>query len=124
MAEYVDSPALAFRVKVGRSVACRVFGNYGVYLTTADLASTRDGSCTCPSDSYPCKHVEALRLTYEKKPRSFQDVDALLKKLERKSKEELLGLMREMVLRGPAALGALGVKGFDEREVAESFATY
>lgn len=53
VAEYVDSQALAFRVKVGKTVGCRVFGNYGVYLATADLTSKREGSCTCPSETTP-----------------------------------------------------------------------
>lgn len=121
VAEYVSSPALAFRVKVGKTVACRVYGNYGVYMTTADLGSTRDGSCTCPSDYDPCKHIEALRITYKKRPRSFRDVDTVLRRLGRKSKEELLDIMRHMILSAPTALGALGVKGFDERDLVEPF---
>ena len=33
----------------------------GAYRTTARVGRSRDASCTCPSDYWPCKHVRALR---------------------------------------------------------------
>lgn len=112
--EYVDSTRLIRRLKHGNVLSCSIRGNYGTYKTDAHARDKTRSSCTCPSENVPCKHVEALRETYRIRPRSFTDIDAVVKELETRSKEKLLALIREMALTTPTALAALGIKGFEE----------
>ncbi|MDH2901313.1 MAG: SWIM zinc finger family protein [archaeon] len=118
VAEYVDSPRLRQRLRVDQQISCAVDGNYGIYKTQASLKKGRkeSSSCSCPSDYYPCKHVFALLQTYKNHPRSFLDLDLVMKKLSKREKPELLDLIRKMVLASPSSLSALGIKGFEEPE--------
>ncbi len=111
--EYVDSPRLRQRLKIGRTISCTVDGNSGIYRTEASLRKSTECSCTCPSEYFPCKHVAALRLTYKARPRSFVDLDVVLKKIATQEKPQLVQLIREMVVVAPTSLTALGVKGFE-----------
>lgn len=113
VAEYVDSPRLRQRVKVGNQISCLIDGNYGTYRTQVTVNRRTKSSCSCPSDYNPCKHVDALLKTYRINPRSFLDFDALMKRLSEMEKPELLKRIREMVLASPPSLSALGVKGFE-----------
>lgn len=79
IAEYVDSPKLACRVKIGDVISCAIAGNYGTYRTRANLRESWDASCTCPYDGGTCKHINALGETFRKKPSSFVDVDRPLR---------------------------------------------
>lgn len=120
VAEYVNSPRLRQRLKVGSEVSCVVDGNSGVYRTRLSLKRSKESWCTCPSEYVPCKHVAALRETYKLRPRSFADLESVLKKLAPKEKGELLKVIREMVIAAPASLSALGVKGFEPPEDSET----
>lgn len=111
--EYVDSPRMRERIKVGSTLVCRILGNSGVYRTQASVGRKKESECTCPSEWYPCKHVAALLETYKRKPRSFADLDKILKGLEKRTTKELVGTIRQMVLESPSALAVLGVKGFE-----------
>lgn len=113
VAEYVDSPRLRQRVKIGPEISCLIDGNSGTYRTHLHLRGRQAGSCTCPSEYVPCKHVHALRETYKLRPRSFVDFESIMKKLAAKDKPALLKLIREMAVTSPPALAALGVKGFE-----------
>ncbi len=122
IAEYVDSPMMRQRVKIGRTACCTIRGRYGVYKTRVTLTPARrckEASCTCPSDYWPCKHVAALAETVLKKPESFMDADKLVDGLGKKGHKELLGLMRAMIAAAPASLQALGVDGFAEHDEDE-----
>ncbi len=113
VAEYVDSERIRQRLKVGGQIACIIDGNYGTYRTQARLKQRLESSCSCPSDYYPCKHVDALLKTYHTNPRSFLDFDIVMnKKLSKMEKSELLRLIRRMVLASPSSLSAMGVRGF------------
>jgi hypothetical protein len=63
--EYIDSPLMTQRLVHKRPISARIDGVYGVYRTTARVGRSRDASCTCPSDDWPCKHVRALRATWD-----------------------------------------------------------
>lgn len=123
VAEYVDSPRLRQRVKVGKVLSCTIDGNYGTYHTRVTLTRSqlKDAHCTCPSDYWPCKHAHALLLTYQEAPKSFVDVEELLSDLKQKTKEELLELLRQMILIAPACLQALGLEGFEETDEEEAY---
>lgn len=118
VAEYVDSDRMHQRLKVGGEIAYVIDGNYGTYRTRANLKRKSEASCSCPSDYYPCKHVDALLKTYRVNPRSFLDFDVEIekKKLDRMGRAELLQLIREMVLASPTSLEAMGLEGFGPEE--------
>lgn len=124
IAEYVDSPMMRQRVKIGRTACCTIRGRYGVYKTRVTLTPARrckEASCTCPSDYWPCKHAAALAETVLKRPESFMDVDKLVDSLGKKPHMELLRLMRAMIAAAPASLQALGVEEFAEDGEEEEF---
>lgn len=119
IAEYTDSPQLKRRIKVGNNISCTVHGNYGRYQTMVVLERSGKGKnaeCTCPSEYWPCKHANALILTYRKYPDSFLDVNKLLTSLKRKGRADLLKLIQKMIEISPLCLRALGVKKFDQEE--------
>lgn len=113
VAACVDSPFLRRRVKVGTTIACTVRGSSGTYNVRANLRHRRDEACTCPAaEGYGgCKHAEALRRTYQRKPASFTDVDALLEPLAGEPPEALLQVIRKMVLHAPRRAGRAARRG-------------
>jgi uncharacterized Zn finger protein len=114
VAEYVDSPLVTCRVRYGKKVSARIQGNYGVYRTfVAPDSKKLTGDCSCPSEILLCKHVHALRETWNANPKSFFDLDAWLKQLSRQSKEELVESIGMMVVEAPELLGLFGVEGFE-----------
>ena len=124
IAEYVDSPMMRQRIRIGRTACCTIRGRYGVYQTRITLTPARhckEASCTCPSESWPCKHAAALAEMVLRKPESFLNADKLVDGLGKKGPKELLRLMRRMIAIAPAALQALGVDGFTEDDEEEDF---
>ncbi len=75
--------------------------------------------CACPSDWWPCKHVRALRATWDVNPKSFLDLEEFLKTLSTQSKASLLDAVGQMVLVAPDALGVFGLNGFEREREAE-----
>jgi hypothetical protein len=114
--EYVDSPTMTKRLQFGRSVSAEIAGHYGDYCTRLSLTRKLEGDCTCPSDDRPCKHVRALRVTWETNPDSFFDVEAFLRGLDAREKAELIETIGKIVLAFPQTLDLFGVAGFDEAD--------
>ncbi|MEX2306140.1 MAG: hypothetical protein WD738_01010 [Pirellulales bacterium] len=121
VAEYVDGPQMTQRVRYGKVVSARILGSYGVYRTQVSQSKKLKGECTCPSELWPCKHVHALRATWEANPQSFFDLDGWLKKLAEEPKESLVEAIRNMVVEYPGLLSVFGVPGFDEEEEKEQY---
>jgi uncharacterized Zn finger protein len=111
--EYVDSPEMTQRLVYRRQLSAQIAGNYGTYRTSIELGPRPNARCTCPSDYVLCKHVHALRLTYEVAPDSFYDLDAFLRHLATQPIREIVRAIRNLVLAYPPALGFLGVSGFE-----------
>jgi hypothetical protein len=111
--EYVDSPDMTQRLVHGRLISAQIAGNYGIYRVTLELGRQPKARCTCPSDYFPCKHVHALRLTYELAPESFFDVAAFLEQLASQPTPQIVRAIRDLILAYPPALGFLGVDGFE-----------
>lgn len=117
--EYVDSPRMRERIKDGSTVFCRIQGNSGIYRTRASVGRKKEEhECTCPAaEEYSlCKHVAALLETYRKKPRTFVDLEKVMKGLGKFEKKELLALVRKMAHDTPGVLSVIGVKGFERVE--------
>lgn len=111
--EYINSPLMTQRVVYRKHLSVRIDGNYGVYRTTVQLGRKLAGSCTCPSDLWPCKHVRALRATWDENHDSFFDLEVFLKDLAAKPKVELVETIRQILVAYPESLAALGVPGFE-----------
>jgi hypothetical protein len=122
VAEYVDSPLVTKRVRYGRKVAAQIRGNYGVYRTFVSQASKGvTGGCSCPSEISPCKHIHALRATWEANPQSFFDLDEWLERLAKQSKADLIESIGQMVVQSPELLGLFGVAGFEEDDEEDEY---
>jgi hypothetical protein len=79
----------------------RAAAPYRVEVTFDGDEITR-ADCTCPvGGGGHCKHVAALLLYYRDHPRAFAEVEDLEAALERRSKGELVALIRRMVRRVP-----------------------
>jgi uncharacterized Zn finger protein len=108
---------MTHRVRFGGNLSARIQGNYGTYRTWVGIASRRrESGCTCPSDWEPCKHVNALKLTWRENPESFFDVDGFIKTLASRSRSELIDIIGKLIAHAPEGLAALGVKGFAAEE--------
>ncbi len=114
VAEYVDSPLMTQWVAYGKHISARIAGNFGAYRTQASRSKKLTGECTCPSEIWPCKHVYALRATWEANPGSFFNLDSWLKKLADEPKASLVEAIRNMVVEFPQLLSVFGVPGFEE----------
>ena len=115
--EYVDSPMMTQRFRHEKFVSAQIRGNFGAYRTTVNIKAKKlTGECTCPSDLFPCKHVHALRATWDKNPDSFFNLNDWLAALPKEPKESLVESIRSMVLHSPALLTVFGVSGFEEEE--------
>jgi hypothetical protein len=69
---------------------------------TCDAKGIVSAECSCPvgGGGY-CKHVAALLLVWRQDPQAFLEVEDLEASLARRSKEELLALVRQMLRRAP-----------------------
>jgi uncharacterized Zn finger protein len=74
------------------------------YRVTVTIVGTdiEDAECSCPAGAGGhCKHVAALLLFYREHPDMFVEVEELDAALERRSKGELVALIRRMIRRSP-----------------------
>jgi len=111
IAEYVDSGLMTHRIKTAKMLICRIEGNFGTYHTTYDLSKSGEKTdCTCPAEYWPCKHSLALTETYEIVPETFIDIKAILKEIQRKTKPELLEIIKKIIQYAPESLAALGIR--------------
>jgi uncharacterized Zn finger protein len=89
----------------GETVKGRCRGaSHSPYRVTAtfDGDTIAAAECSCPvGDGGHCKHVAALLLYYRARPEAFVEVEHLDAALERRSKGELIALVRRMIRRVP-----------------------
>lgn len=107
--EYIDSPFMKHRLRLDDKLIARIEGNQGTYKVEWNTQNNR-GSCSCPYDDGPCKHLEALKRTWKLKPGSFLDVNTALQAwLDRKGRDELLVFLQRLMVESPSRLAAWGV---------------
>lgn len=76
-------------------------GPYRVWVTF-NAKGIEDADCSCPvGDGGLCKHVAALLLTWMAKPEDFTQIEPIDQSLEKRSKEELIALIRQMLRQQP-----------------------
>jgi len=81
----------------------------------------KEAECSCPVGSGGrCKHVAALLLTWLHRPEEFREVEELDKALERRSKSELIALIKQMLLRRPELEAPLPSSGGGKRKRPEA----
>jgi uncharacterized Zn finger protein len=67
-----------------------------------DNKGIKSADCSCPvGDGGKCKHAVALLLTWADDPDSFKEVEALDAALEKRSKPELIAIIKQMVEQEP-----------------------
>jgi SWIM zinc finger len=115
-APYIDSPLMTQRVRHGRQISARIDGNYGVYRTRKRIGARGAGTCSCPSEGWPCKHLRALEATWRANPESFFDLQPVLESLAGQSKADLIRAVGEMALRAPETLSVFGVTNLIEHD--------
>ncbi|HEX2474869.1 MAG TPA: SWIM zinc finger family protein [Lacipirellulaceae bacterium] len=124
IAEYVNSPLMTQRMRYGKHVSARIEGNFGIYRTRITQSDKLEGDCSCPSELWPCKHIYALRATWEANPDSFFDFDVWLKKLADEPQESLVEAIGNMVMASPGLLSVFGVPGFEEDDNCDEDEAY
>ncbi len=89
----------------GRTLKAACHGSlpdpYDLHVTFGD-AGIAEADCSCPvGDGGRCKHVAALLLSWLDDPDAFAETEPVEQSLERRSKEELVGLVQQMIARHP-----------------------
>ena len=87
-----------------------------MYRTQKRIGARGAGTCNCPSESWPCKHLRALEATWRANPQSFFNLQSFLGSLAGQSKADLLRAIGEMALRAPETLSVFGVTAFIEHD--------
>lgn len=90
---------------------------------TLEVELEEDGiaraTCSCPvGDGGRCKHVVALLLEWIDSPDTFETVASLDNRLRRRSREELIALIHEMIDRYPSLLSLVALPS-DETEILD-----
>ena len=67
-----------------------------------DARGIAEADCSCPvgADGY-CKHTGAVLLAWRRRPEDFAEVEELDQALGRRSKEELIALVKQMLQHQP-----------------------
>jgi uncharacterized Zn finger protein len=75
-------------------------GNIYRVHATVEQGHITNADCSCPVGGH-CKHIAALLLTWLNQPNDFRSIEEANVALERRSKEELIALVKQMLLRAP-----------------------
>jgi len=75
-------------------------GNIYRVRATIEEGTIADADCSCPVGGH-CKHIAALLLTWLNQPDDFRAIEETDTPLERRTKEELIALIKQMLLRAP-----------------------
>ena len=102
---YARDKAIFDARRVGRTLKAACHGSlpepYYLHVTFGD-GGIAEADCSCPvGDGGRCKHVAALLLTWLDRPDVFAETEPVEQILKKRSKEELVGLIRQMVARHP-----------------------
>ncbi len=102
---YFSQVAIFDPRRQGSTLKARCRGSQAAfYLLQATLgpSGVASADCSCPVGAGGrCKHVAALLLTWLDAPDSFQEIEDLITALEKRSKAELIALVRQMIQREP-----------------------
>jgi len=109
--DYYDSGNISNPIRQGRELRGECYGSreqpYKIRVVLKD-GGVEDASCSCPRGGF-CKHIVALLLQYVHEPVSFENLTSLNTTLGRLSKEELIALIGDLVLREPSLASVVGL---------------
>lgn len=103
--QYFHDGAIVDAARQGMTLKAYCYGSlpepYRVQVTF-DATSISRAACSCPVGisifgNHGCKHVAALLLTCQEKPEAFTESDDLDTRLERRSKADLIALIKQML---------------------------
>lgn len=102
---YYQSRAIYEQRREGMKIKSKCSGSQAPFYRQEVLFNTKgveSGECSCPVGSGGhCKHAVALLLTWVNDPDSFQEVEALDAILDKRSKPELIAIIKEMLEQEP-----------------------
>lgn len=103
--QYFSAGSIHRPQRRGNTLTAECFGSmdqpYHVEITLGD-SGVVSGDCSCPvGDGGQCKHAAALLLTWLHTPESFTRLEALTRSLGERSKEQLIYLIEQMLVRYP-----------------------
>jgi len=103
--QYFRSGAIFEARRQGITLKARCEGSraeaYRLHVTF-DAQGITEADCSCPvGDGGHCKHVAALLLTWRERPEAFTEIEELDTALERRSKAELIALIKQMLRQQP-----------------------
>ncbi len=109
--DYYESGNIRNPVRKGKKLRGECYGSreqpYKIRVVLKD-GGIEDASCSCPRGGF-CKHIVALLLQYVHEPDSFENIQSLNTTLARLTKEELIALIADLVLREPSLASAIGL---------------
>jgi uncharacterized Zn finger protein len=104
-AEYFRSGAIFNPRRQGATLKAQCTGSSAPFYrveATLDDGEIADANCSCPVGGGGfCKHVAALLLTWNDRPQDFVEVESFDTALERRSKAELIALIKQMLAQQP-----------------------
>ena len=99
--DYYESGNICNPVRLGKELRGECYGSreqpYKIRVVLRE-GGVDDASCSCPRGGF-CKHIVALLLQYVHEPDSFENIQSLNITLARKSKEELIAVIGDLLLR-------------------------
>ncbi|HUX88427.1 MAG TPA: SWIM zinc finger family protein [Chloroflexota bacterium] len=103
--QYSRTRAIFEARRQGNTLKARCEGNRAIpYRVQATLGANGQlsASCTCPvGHDGQCKHVAALLLTWQSRPEEFVEIEDVDQALARRSKDELMVLVKQMLRQQP-----------------------
>lgn len=103
--EYAYSKRITHARRAGDTLKADCYGSgEAIYRVQATVRNGEivDADCSCPVGmDGECKHVVALLLTYLEQPELFRDFEDMEVTLERRSKDELIALIKQMLKQEP-----------------------
>ncbi len=109
--DYYESGNIRNPVRKGKELRGECYGSreqpYKIRVVLKD-GGVEDASCSCPRGGF-CKHIVALLLQYVHEPDSFENIQSLNTTLAQLTKEELIALIADLVLKEPSLASAIGL---------------
>jgi hypothetical protein len=102
---YYASGAIYERRREGMKIKSKCSGSQAPFYRQEVIFNSKgieSAECSCPvGDGGRCKHTIALLLTWVNDPNSFQEIEALDAILNKRSKPELIAIIKEMLDQEP-----------------------
>lgn len=103
--KYYKAEAIYEQHRQGMTIKSKCSGSQAPFYRQEvefDSKSIKSADCSCPvGDGGYCKHAVALLLTWVNDPDSFQEVESFDTSLEKRSKTELIAIIKQMIEQEP-----------------------